>query len=126
MKTLLLDAENREISVIDVEDDLDAFYEKLNCRCIDIPVRSIGGRYFDVMCDDEGLLKEDPVVSAIGSNGVMLVGNLMFFHHDDEGNLVELSDEDISHIKKNLRVVIHEVASSAIPVASYVVANVEY
>ena len=103
LKTILLDVKNETVSTIEVEDNLDSFYEKLDCDLFDIVTRKIGGKYFDVMCDDEGLFN-DPKISAIDNYGeIMFVGNLMFFHEDNDGNLVSLSDDDIKHINKYIQ-----------------------
>lgn len=106
MQTILLDVRNENAEVIDIDDELDAFYDKLNCTCIDIVSRSIGGKVYDIMCDDEGLLKEEsPKISAINDMGQpMLVGNLMFFNVDGEGELVGLSDDDVEHIKNYIQI----------------------
>jgi len=99
MKTLLLDVNEQCIKFVDVKDSLEEFYELLNCDVIDITKRNIGGVVFDVMCDDEGLLKEGAIVSAFDSNGTpALVGNLMFFHTNPYGNLVGISDEECQHL----------------------------
>lgn len=103
MKTVLLDVLNDDVKVLDIEEDLDTFYDLLNCSCIDIVQRKVNGRIFDIVCDDEGLLKNEFKISAIDSmNNPMLVGNLLFFHNDGEGNLSELSDEDVQCIIGNL------------------------
>lgn len=100
MKTILLNVFDERVELIDIEPELDAYYEKLDCSYIDIVERKIGGKFFDVMCDEEGLFREPQKISAINDMGEpMLVGNLMFFKNDGEGNLVGLSDEDIEHIK---------------------------
>lgn len=105
MKTVLLDTQANTVSVIDIEDKLEAFYEKLHCDTIDITERFIDGKAFDIMCDDDGLLVINPCISAVDSfYETKLVGSLMFFHTGEEGELVGLSDEDVelvkSHIKK--------------------------
>lgn len=103
MKTILIDVKNERASIIDCKPELDEYYRHLDCDCIDIVMRKIGGKWFDVMCDDEGLFKAEPKMSAINDLGEpMLVGNLMFFHNDGEGNLVGLDDEDIEHLKKHI------------------------
>ena len=104
MKTVLLEVHNETVLEINIRPEIDAYYFALRCTSIDIVERKIGGKWFDVMCDDEGLLKEEVKISAINDMGEpMLVGNLMFFHNDGEGNLVGLSDEDVDHIKKNIQ-----------------------
>lgn len=99
LTTILLDTVNGSTKVITVKDDLDDFYEKLNCDCIDIVYRTINGKEFSVMCDDEGLLKSQPTPSAIDKDmNIMLVGNLMFFNDNEEGELESLSEADIIRI----------------------------
>ena len=89
--------------VVEVEDDLQEFYALIGCEWIDIVSRRIAGKWFVIVCDDEGLLKDSPKVSAINSERrPMLVGNLLFFHEDDEGNLVGISDDDVAFLKRNL------------------------
>lgn len=104
MKTILLNVNENKIEHLDVEDKLEEFYKLIKCRTIDIVKRKIGGRYFDVVCDDEGLFADEVKISAINDIGVpLLVGNLLFFNHDSEGNLLPLSDEDCGHIKKYIK-----------------------
>lgn len=82
-------------NVIDIENDLDTFYDLINCDCIDIVERKCGDTYFNIICDDEGLLKDDPRVSAVDKANVpMLVGNLIFIHTDEDGNTIGITDED--------------------------------
>ena len=104
-RLLLLDVENEVVKEVEVgQSDLDKFHTLLNCRCFDITSRQIGGRYFDIFCDDEGLLMDDPKISAIDIElQPMLVGNLIFANHDGEGNTTDLSDDDIQHIRKNIK-----------------------
>ena len=110
MKTLLLDVEEGKVMELDIENELEAFYEALGCDWIEIHPHKIGypGIKFDttflVMCDEEGKLKDNPKISAIDSKGrTMFVGNLLFFRTDDEGELKELSDEDIKYLKRKIK-----------------------
>lgn len=105
MTVVYLNAESRELPrVVDIEDKLGVFYELINCTCIDIVRRKIGNKYFDVICDDEGLCKDNPVVSAVDTQfRMMLVGNLIVSNSDDEGNLIGLSDEDIKQILRHTK-----------------------
>lgn len=85
--------------VIDIEGTLEEYYDLINCRCIDIVTRKIEDTYFDIICDDEGLLKDNPRISAVDMSGhPMLVGNLIFSHTDEEGETIGITDEDIAKI----------------------------
>lgn len=82
--------------------ELQDFYDALKCRHFDIAYRKVGGKYFDIFCDDEGLFVKNPIPSALdGDMEPALVGNLIFAHHDSAGNTTRLSDEDIRHIKEH-------------------------
>ena len=91
-----------------IGEKLEDFYEHLKCSCFDIAHRKIGGKWFDIFCDDEGLFKDSPIPSAIfpeefnKNHTVALVGNLIFANHDYEGNTTALSDEDINNIKNHI------------------------
>ena len=104
LKTVLIDVVRKTVEDVEVKDDLDAFYEKLNCSMVEITSLMIGGVWYDIMCDEEGLLKNQPIVSAVQLETLdpMLVGNLMFFNYDGRGNLVSLDDTDIERIKDNI------------------------
>lgn len=101
MKVLIFDEKKQELIEKDIENELDTFYEIIGCRCIDIARRKVGGKYFDIIVDDEGLLKDSPRCTAVDTKTFdsMLFGTLIFTNTDDEGNTVELSDEDIKLIK---------------------------
>lgn len=101
MRTVLLNVYENTVTEVDVKDDLDAFYEKLGCDLIEIDERRIGGKWFDVMCDEEGTFRDDARISAIDNFGnTMFVGNLMFFHNDGEGNLTGITEDEVKHLKR--------------------------
>ena len=100
MKTILIDVYNEKVEVIDVEPNLETFYEKIDCRCIDIVRRKIGKKIFTIVCDDEGLFHEPQKISAINNIGEpMLVGNLMIFN-EKANDLSGLSNDDVEYIRK--------------------------
>ena len=82
--------------------DLSGYYEAIDCDCIDIVTRTINGKPFTIICDDEGLLKENPVPSAIDKNeNTMLVGNIFVCNSDGE-NLASLSEEEAKFVIDNV------------------------
>lgn len=88
-----------------IDDSLDAFYNLLDCNLVEMPERKIGarnGRYYTVICDEEGLFAEQPKISAIDNMGQpMLVGNLFICNTDYEnGELKSLTDDDIKYISR--------------------------
>ena len=105
MRTILLDVYKNEVKEIDIAPELDAYYKNLDCSFFDIVHLKIGGTWFDIMCDEEGLYREDHKISAVNSlEQPMIVGNLMFFHIDEEGELTGLSEEDVSLIRSCIQI----------------------
>lgn len=103
MKGILLDIKNNEVRTVEANGLYD-YYEMLNCDTIDIVRRRIGRRWYEIICDDEGLMKSDIKISAIGNLGnTMLVGSLLICGLvDEEGELTDLTDADIKYIKERI------------------------
>ena len=103
MKLLLLDVENNELKTVEAN-GLDDYYKYLNCRTIDIVYRKINDVECNIICDDEGLLKQNPKVSAVDITGKpILVGNLLVASGKvtDDGELIEPTPEEIQHFMEN-------------------------
>ncbi len=103
MRALFLDMENDDVTVVEVN-GLQDYYRLIGCDLIDIANREIRGERFDIICDDEGLLKAEPQVSAVNGRGeAMLVGNLIICGEADaEGKETSLTEEDIIHIRQSI------------------------
>lgn len=100
---ILIDVEKETAKVTTIEKELDAYYEALNCDTIDIVSRKIGKRYYDIVCDDEGLFKDSPRISAINDmGGVMFVGNLFIVRFNGEDDIESLTDADVTYILKHI------------------------
>ena len=95
------------IKLLDIEGTLEEYYKYIGCSCIDIVTRKVGDTYFDIICDDEGLLKDSPHISAVDTKGnPMLVGNLIFTHTDEEGETIGVTDNDVATIMDEVRLAI--------------------
>lgn len=102
MKSLLIDVYRREVDIVDCSIYPDA-YKLLNCSTYDIPFRAIGfeNRVFGIVVDDEGLLKNNQIVSAVSPHfEEIFVGNLLITRFDEEGNQIDLSDDDINYLNR--------------------------
>lgn len=100
---VLVDVYNEKAQALEINDDLDSFYKILDCSCIDIVRRRIGGRHkkaFEIVCDDEGLFREPQKISAINNLGeAQIVGNIFIAGLTDlDGNLTSLTEYDIAYI----------------------------
>lgn len=89
--------------IVEIEDTLDNLYKVCNCSCIDIVVRKIKGKPFDIVLDDEGLLKTDFQISAVREDyRETLVGNLLIVKNDGKGNLKSLNQEEIDLVRGSI------------------------
>lgn len=99
IKSILIDVKNKKAEALEIEPTLQNYYKLLDCDLIDITERKIGEYWYDIVCDDEGLLKENQIPSAVNSKSeVQLVGNLLLMNHDGEGNETSLTDEQINDL----------------------------
>lgn len=104
----LVSIEDKKAEKVVIEHSLQAFYDTIHCvyDTIDIESRKIGGKYFDVICDDDGLAREPHHCSAVDKEGnPMLVGSFLVANHDTAGETRSLTDEDIELIKKSVQLV---------------------
>lgn len=87
--------------------ELEEFYELMEIDIIDIVVREINGKYYDIICDDEALLKEQPIPTMLDVDEMpMIFGNIIIAGLADEtGNMTDLTDEDIANITDKLGVI---------------------
>ena len=104
IKGVLIDVVNNTAKVVEIEKKLESYYKILNCDLIDITSRYIEGKLFDIICDDEGLYKNDFIVSAATSRGTAaLVGNLFVVKFDGEDDETSLDDNEILHVLNNVK-----------------------
>ena len=81
--------------------DLQEVYDLLDCDCIDMAYRYVGGRRFAFIVDDEGLLKDSPRISAVDVHGEpALVGNLLIAGIAGH-ELRSLTDEEVGVLREN-------------------------
>lgn len=99
---VLIDTKANTAKAIMLDNTLEAYYSALNCSCIDIVERTIGvsEKYFTIVCDDEGLLKAAPCISAVSDFcEPMLVGNLFITDFDhNAGDLASLSEQELEYV----------------------------
>jgi hypothetical protein len=111
--------EDRDFGARTIPDEVEDLQKSIDCRCFDITRRKIGGTYYDIVCDDEGLFREAPVPSAVNSDGeVMLVGNLFICRHKGS-NLASLTDKDMARIAENLRIIVTRAGVTPVIVCEY-------
>ena len=80
---------------IDDTDKLNEYYRYLDCHCIDMATIGVDGHAYDVVCDDEALLRSPLIPSLYISEEQVFFGNLAFVKIDEEGAPVGLDREDM-------------------------------
>lgn len=101
-----VNADEHSATTREIEASLDSYYRLLDVDCIDIVTRQIGGKYFDIICDDEALLKADPEPTMIdGSCNVLLCGNLFICSHKG-AELASITKADVKRILGSIRAVL--------------------
>ena len=118
MKMLLLDVEKRDVKMVEANTLAD-YYKLIGCRCLDIIHRRIGDAEVEIVLDDEGLLVENPKVSAINVDGTpVLFGNLLIASGrvTDDGELTELTEAEVDEIMDNVATITTSVYKEPYPV----------
>lgn len=122
IKVLIIDTK-KGFRIETINNSLDDFYSIIDCDCIDIATRKIGnnGKYYDIICDDEGLLKGSPKVSAISpSCNSMLVGNLIITNYNSNGETTSLTEDDIDYLLRYCQIFRHRITGETIPLLTEV------
>lgn len=104
LRMLLIDVWHNTAKFVDVKADLDDFYRLINCNTIDIARRSIGGKVYEIICDDDGLFQHDRRMSAMDKrHNQQFVGNLLICKYAGNGELAGLTDSDCVHLSRYIR-----------------------
>lgn len=86
---------------MNVEPTLTNFYSLIGTDCIDIVVRRIGGRPYNIVLDDEGILKKSPLTAANGWEEA-LYGTLLVFGIGSDGDLATLDGIGTNRIRSQM------------------------
>lgn len=113
IKGILFDGAN-EPKVVEIEKDLQAYYELLDCDIIDIITRRVknhlGETNITIIVDDNGLLKNRTIAPSgyLINNGKIqeiLLGKIFVCDEDENGEPISLSDEKIQTILESVVIV---------------------
>ena len=99
---------NGEHQAIDMKLELSDYYKYTECDIIDIVYATIGNKNYDIIVDDEGLLKSNRTFTAFTiKSGVLLAGSIVIVGSNGKGGFKSLSDKDLLNIKENLHTTEH-------------------
>lgn len=100
--TLEIDHKSKKIlqhvREIDSENILDEMYKIIGCDVVDLVEIKVEGKFYDVYCDDEFLLKDNPVPTLFIDNETVLCGNLIFTTRNDEGKAAKITNDDVKKL----------------------------
>ena len=114
MKVYLLDVDDSDNSGVrdlfgnkntdaGVKTAYETYTKLLKCDLIDIVTRKIGGIWYDLIVDDEGLYQDNPKVSVLTKKLKPAIwGNVIITRSTPSGNQSGLKDSDIEIIKDNI------------------------
>ncbi len=88
-------ANQGSVEIIQVTNSYKYMIDELESNIFDISPYKIGKHTFDIMQNH----KNYEGTSAINSEGDRVIsGNMLIFNHDDNGNIISLSDTDIKYL----------------------------
>lgn len=103
IRGFFIDPENNTAEERTIPKSLDSYYSLLRCDTIDIVSRVVGGECYDIICDDEGLLKDPHYISAVDHYGKpALVGALFVVKYDGVEDVCDLSEPDVDNLDLHL------------------------
>lgn len=94
----------RNYVVIDGVTNLDMVYEDLRCNLIDIiSIKADNGRTYDIICDDEGLLRADFNIVLYVDLEPVLAGGVLITRSNEQGENIGLDPVDVRYFKENIQ-----------------------
>lgn len=103
MKVILVRTTGELPEVVETPGGLQEWYRLIGCRLIDITTRSIGGKVYDIITDDEALLKPPAIPTAINTDEKpRLFGNYIVCNCNDAGEETGLTSDDIKRITRRI------------------------
>lgn len=86
------------VRFIDSDNVLSELYRIIGCDPVEVVQVEVEGKFYDVYCDEEFLLKEKPIPTLYLNAEQVLCGNLVFTTCDEEGKLGGVTKEDIDKL----------------------------
>lgn len=105
-RLILFDLDTSSLSWI-VCNELEDYYKHLKCRYFNIVSVNLNGTSLDVYVDEEGLLRNKALSAVLSDVDGQLVGNLIFARHDEEGETIDCTEDDMKLIaSRRIRVIV--------------------
>jgi len=128
MVGLLINVKDNEVNEIEIDEStvLKDIKQAIGCDLVDVVADiNVGGRRYDIIVDDEGLLKEDrkPAARCMDAEQI-LFGNIVLLNHDYENETWStLSEEDVLNINKHIFAISDRLTEEVSPLLEYKYGN---
>ncbi len=102
MLGFLIDTRKGTAGAVEFEREDGSYNRLIGCDMLQFQERSVGGKYFDLITDEEALNSDNPVISAFNSKReCMQVGNILVLGLPEEGSgtSTSLTAEDVKLIE---------------------------
>ena len=86
-----------EISIENVNDELELYYDMLNCDMIDITTINVNGVEYDIIHDDEFLLKRPLIPTLYVNNELIIFGAFLISRANEDGEEIGLTHKEIDN-----------------------------
>ena len=86
-----------EISIENVNDELEVYYEMLNCDMIDITTITVNDVEYDIIHDDVFLLKRPLVPTLYVNNELIIFGSFLISRANEDGEEIGLTHKEIDN-----------------------------
>lgn len=100
----LVDPYKRLAVQMTIDNTLEALHDAMGVECIDIATRTVDGKIYTIVCDDEGLLKDKPIPSATTPHRTTMFVGPIFVTNDGGNDLASLTPDDVKYLKRNIGV----------------------
>ncbi len=97
-------ANKHDVEVKEIENELETYYKEIGCEMIDIQERTIDGKAYDIICDEEYLLTHQmPQLTVDSKLGIdwSLFGTVIICRQR-RGKEIGLTDIEVARIMENL------------------------
>lgn len=86
-----------EISIENVNDELEVYYEMLDCDMIDITTITVNDVEYDIIHDDAFLLKRPLVPTLYVNNELIIFGAFLISRANEDGEEIGLTHKEIDN-----------------------------
>ena len=99
MKAVFIDAKNQTVEDIEIENDLNAFYKKIECEIVQVVPRRTATDPEFIVCDEEACFKEIRCGFHFGS--WCILGNALIVDIQKKGKTRSNRDADFTDAKRS-------------------------